>query len=283
MPSLVNVSISGTAANALSLQGMLASAFAAATHNHNTDYVLKAGDWMTGALTVPEIVIPASGPFAFGPVNIGSRNSMCGVDPLTDGGPDVHGVFVESVQDECGGFYADGDVAIIVSAGDPDLLRVYDEDDARGRPRFAVDGNGNIRVGVGTTGCVRTTGGAVVAGTCSSDARLKRDARPMGNVLDRVINLQPMHYQWRGAEFPTRGIGDGEDIGLIAQEVEKVMPEMVVQDTDGFRAVHYERLPMLLLQSVRELKSENDALKRLLAEQEARLRALEAASVRQPQ
>jgi hypothetical protein len=91
-----------------------------------------------------------------------------------------------------------------------------------------------------------------------------------------------MHYQWRGAEFPTRGIGDSEDIGLIAQDVEKVMPEMVVQDAEGFRAVHYERLPMLLLQSVRELKSENDALKRLLTEQEARLRALEAASVRQP-
>jgi hypothetical protein len=105
----------------------------------------------------------------------------------------------------------------------------------------------------------------------------------MGNVLDRVIQFQPMHYQWRGAEFPTRGIGDSEDIGLIAQEVEKVMPEMVVQDSDGFRAVHYERLPMLLLQSVRELKSENDALKRLLSEQEARLRALEVASVRQPQ
>ena len=68
-----------------------------------------------------------------------------------------------------------------------------------------------------------------------------------------------------------RGIGDGEDIGLIAQDVEKVMPELVVQDTDGFRAVHYERLPMLLLQSVRELKSENDTLKRLLTEQEARL------------
>ena len=86
----------------------------------------------------------------------------------------------------------------------------------------------------------------------------------------------------RRAEFPTRGIGDSEDIGLIAQEVEKVMPEMVVQEADGFRAVHYERLPMLLLQSVRELKSENDALKRLLTEQEARLRALETASVRQP-
>ena len=131
---------------------------------------------------------------------------------------------------------------------------------------------------------VRSDGrGAVLTGTCSSDERLKRNVRPVGNVLDRVIHLQPMHYQWRGSEFPLRGIGDGEDIGLIAQDVEKVMPELVVQDTDGFRAVHYERLPMLLLQSVRELKSENDALKRLLTEQEARLRALEASSVRQPQ
>jgi hypothetical protein len=281
LPSTVNVNISGTAANALSLDGMLASAFAHAVHNHS-NYVAKDGDTMSGTLTAAELMVPGSGPLAYGPVRMGSNNGVCGVNPTTDTGATEHGVFVESAQGECGGFYADGDVAIIVSAGDPDLLRVYDEDFPTGRPQFAVDGFGNIRVGSWSTGCVRTGSGTVVAGTCASDERLKRDARPMGNVLDRVIQFQPMHYQWRGAEFPTRGIGDGEDIGLIAQDVEKVMPEMVVQDTEGFRAVHYERLPMLLLQSVRELKSENDALKRLLTEQETRLRALEAASVRQP-
>jgi hypothetical protein len=280
---LVNVNISGTAANARSLDGMLASAFAAATHDHDASYVAKGGDMMTGRLVVPQLVIPGSAPSAFGPVRMGSANSLCGVNPLTDGGPDMHGVYLDSIQDECGGFYADGDVAMIVSAGDPDLLRVYDKDDPTGKPRFVVDGVGNIRVGSGTTGCVRDGRGAILTGTCSSDERLKANVRPMGDVLDRVIHLQPMHYQWRGSEFPKRGIGDGEDIGLIAQDVEKVMPELVVQDTDGFRAVHYERLPMLLLQSVRELKSENDALKRLLTEQEARLRALEAASVRPPQ
>ena len=214
---------------------------------------------------------------------MGSNNGVCGVDPLTNSGADEHGVFVESIQGECGGFYADGDVAIIVSSGNPDLLRVYDEDDALGRARFTVDGRGDIRVGTGydwmrpddkRDGCCRhlrlRRAPQTRRATHGQRARSRRQSPADALSVAR-------------AEFPTRGIGDGEDIGLIAQDVEKVMPEMVVQDSEGFRAVHYERLPMLLLQSVRELKSENDTLKRLLTEQEARLRALETASVRQPQ
>jgi hypothetical protein len=48
---------------------------------------------------------------------------------------------------------------------------------------------------------------------------------------------------------------------LIAQDVEKVMPELVTQDDRSFKAVKYSQLPLLLLQAVRELKAENDNLR----------------------
>jgi hypothetical protein len=69
--------------------------------------------------------------------------------------PFGQGVFLESGINESGGFYADGDVAVIWSPGDPDLLRVYDEDDLPGgSPKFVIDGVGNVNI----TGNVNFTG-----------------------------------------------------------------------------------------------------------------------------
>ena len=49
---------------------------------------------------------------------------------------------------------------------------------------------------------------------------------------------------------------------MIAQDVEQVLPELVVTGDDGFKAVDYSKLPLLTIQAVKELKAENDALKR---------------------
>ena len=70
-----------------------------------------------------------------------------------------------------------------------------------------------------------------------------------------------MHYFWRAAEFPDRHFGDARAYGLIAQDVEQILPEIVVTNDDGFKAVDYSKLPLLTIQAVKELKAENDALK----------------------
>ena len=70
--------------------------------------------------------------------------------------------------------------------------------------------------------------------------------------------LQPVHYFWRAAEFPERQFGDGRAYGLIAQDVEQVLPELVVTNDDGFKAVDYSELPLLTIQAVKDLKSENE-------------------------
>lgn len=274
LPPTINANITGTAANANLFGGFLPSAFAAASHNHDATYVDTSGDTMTGNLVVPELHFSATGVLP-GNMKAVVGSSPCGFNPPT-GNASERGVVLESRDNECGAFYADGDVAVVISPGDPDLMRVYDEDGFV--LSFAVDGAGNIRVGKegSATGCVNDAGGSVIAGTCVSDERLKTDVRPLGNVLDRVVALEPKQYRWRGDAYPNIGIGTSEDVGLVAQDVEKVMPEMVTTDPHGFRAVAYSRLPMLLLQSVRELKTENDTLKKTLAEQEARLRALES-------
>ena len=120
---------------------------------------------------------------------------------------------------------------------------------------------GDIRVGTGTTGCVRDADGTQIAGTCSSDARLKHSITPFPHLLDKLVQLQPVTFYWRREEFKERHFGSSKSFGLIAQEVEKVLPELVTEDEQGFKAVNYSKLPLLSLQAIKELKQENDQLK----------------------
>jgi len=68
--------------------------------------------------------------------------------------------------------------------------------------------------------------------------------------------------------------GHSRSYGLIAQEVERVLPEMVAREEHGYQTVDYTRLPLLLLEAVRELKAENDRLGEQVRGQEAQIRAL---------
>lgn len=145
-------------------------------------------------------------------------------------------------------------------------------------PADLLDVRGDIRVGTGSTGCVKDADATIIAGTCSSDLRLKQDVVPFGRALDAVGLLQPVHFSWRTGEFPERRFGTSPSYGLIAQDVERVLPGLVVTDEQGYKAVKYSALPLYMLQAIKDLKTENDALRRRLEEQEARLLRLERAS-----
>ena len=140
---------------------------------------------------------------------------------------------------------------------------------------------GDVRLGTtGTNGCVKNFAGTGLIGTCSSDRRLKKDITPFGRMLDKVTALQPVHYFWRTSEFPDRHFGNTQNYGLIAQDVEQVLPELVATDSDGYKAVDYSKLPLLTIQAVKDLKSENDALKQRVSELERLVSELLAATPR---
>ncbi len=132
--------------------------------------------------------------------------------------------------------------------------------------------NGNMRL----FGCLMNFSGTVVAGACSSDARFKRDVTPFPSLLDRFARLTPVNYFWKADEFPNKHFGTDRTWGLIAQDVQAVFPELVATDADGFLTVDYSRLPLMTVQAVKELKAENDDLKRRLTALESTLEALAA-------
>lgn len=144
-------------------------------------------------------------------------------------------------------------------------------------PVDQLDVMGDIRVGTGTTGCVRDRDGTQIAGTgCSSDARFKRDIVSFEPMLGKIAALRPVHYFWRANEFPSRAFGQRQSYGLVAQEVEDVLPELVTTDAEGYKAVNYSKLPLIALQAIKELKSENDTLKEQLGGVLQRLADIEA-------
>ena len=86
--------------------------------------------------------------------------------------------------------------------------------------------------------------------TAASDITLKKNITTIDNALDKVCNL-------RGVEFDYIESGE-HNIGVIAQELEKVLPELV--HTDSTKSVAYGNLTAVLIEAVKELKKENDAL-----------------------
>jgi hypothetical protein len=135
--------------------------------------------------------------------------------------------------------------------------------------------SGDIRVGTtGTNGCLKNFAGTGMVGTCASDRRFKKDIAPFSPVLKQLTGLQPVHYFWRAADFPQQQFGNSQAYGLIAQDVEEVLPELVVTGEDGFKAVDYTKLPLLTIQAVKELKAENDTLKQRVDELEQLIKEL---------
>ena len=108
-----------------------------------------------------------------------------------------------------------------------------------------------------------------------SDARLKKNIEPFAPVLDKLAQLQPVSFEYRADEFPELQLDSGPKKGLIAQEVEKVLPELVTQGGQ-FKGVKYDQLPMLLLQAIRELKATKDNMEEQLQQLRSEMEALKA-------
>jgi len=92
----------------------------------------------------------------------------------------------------------------------------------------------------------------------SSDERLKDNITPIENSLEKVGQLKGYEFDWND----NQEVYEGHDVGVIAQEVEKVVPEIVeTREHDGYKAVKYEKLVPLLINAINELKAEIEELK----------------------
>jgi hypothetical protein len=109
--------------------------------------------------------------------------------------------------------------------------------------------------------------------TDSSDARLKKEVKELEGVLDRVLKLRGVTFKWIDAA--KHGNLEGPQIGMIAQEVEKVFPEWVGMDSDGYRTLTFRGFEALAVESMRTLHNDNQALRVQVTSLEDRIKKLE--------
>jgi len=126
-----------------------------------------------------------------------------------------------------------------------------------------VDSFGVGTAASGTTGEIRAT--EDITAFYSSDVALKENITNIPDPLEAIKKLNGFLFDWKKEYMDKRGGEDGyfvrkKDVGVIAQEVEKVLPEAVAQRPNGIKAVKYDRLTCLLIEAVKKLSAQVDSL-----------------------
>jgi hypothetical protein len=102
----------------------------------------------------------------------------------------------------------------------------------------------------GVTGSI-TAGGDITA-YYTSDARLKTNLEPIANAVLKVNKLSGITFEWNDIAIAQGKEADVREVGLIAQEVQAVLPEAVVDRDNGYLAVRYEKVVPLLVEAIKE-------------------------------
>jgi hypothetical protein len=125
---------------------------------------------------------------------------------------------------------------------------------------------GSLGVGIaatGTTGEIRATND--ITAFASSDRNLKTNIAPIENALDKIRQLSGVMFDWTDEYIQARGGEDGyfvrkHDTGVIAQDVQAVLPEVVGTREDGTLGVKYEKMMGLVIQAINELAIQVDEI-----------------------
>jgi hypothetical protein len=98
----------------------------------------------------------------------------------------------------------------------------------------------------------------------SSDRRLKEGIRNTGYGLKEILHLQPVSWQWKD-----QGLGTGTQLGLIAQETKKHLPEIVSGDEQtGTLSINYIEIIPVLVNAIKEQQQQIESLKTRVAQLE---------------
>jgi len=136
---------------------------------------------------------------------------------------------------------------------------------------------GNINKATLLAALSSCSSGGCGSGGCS-DKRFKKNISPIETPLDKVSKLNGVTFTWDREKFPLRLFPEGRKIGLIAQEVEAVIPEVVNTDKEGYKSVEYDKLVALLIEGVKEMKQQLQKQETVIRQQGERIRELEAAA-----
>ncbi|MFA5928201.1 MAG: tail fiber domain-containing protein, partial [Candidatus Margulisiibacteriota bacterium] len=127
--------------------------------------------------------------------------------------------------------------------------------------RMYIDHTGNVGIGTTAPGYKLQVGAAgdgsearANAWNSLSDARLKTNLVKLTGAMEKIDLLNGYYFNWK------QGVDKKKQVGVIAQEIEKVLPEVVSEGGDGYKSVEYSKLAPLFIEAFKELKAENEKL-----------------------
>ena len=125
--------------------------------------------------------------------------------------------------------------------------------------------NGFVGLGTGSPSVRLQVSGDIIANSIagSSDLRFKTNVRSITSPLEKVKSLRGVFFNWDQKSFPDKNFSDNTELGFIAQEVEKVLPEVVSKDKtpEGYRSGKYDKIVALLVEAIKEQQKQIDSLR----------------------
>lgn len=125
--------------------------------------------------------------------------------------------------------------------------------------------NSSGQVSIGTTnpqtykfyvnGTAYSTGGWQ-----GSDLRFKQNIEKIDSPIDKIKNIKGVSFEWKTSEYKDKGFPEGRHYGVIAQQVEKAVPEIVKEGPDGEKAVAYTELIPILTEAIKEQQKQIESL-----------------------
>ncbi|MFH2036653.1 MAG: tail fiber domain-containing protein, partial [Candidatus Zixiibacteriota bacterium] len=130
------------------------------------------------------------------------------------------------------------------AVGEPPAITMIVDDDS-------------AKVGIGTSDpaeALHVVGNITLTGEMYiyTDTKLKTNIRPITNPIEKIHLLNGVSYNYRYNEYPRLKLAENDQIGLLAEDVEKVLPEIVHSDKDGNKLVAYSKITPLLIEAIKE-------------------------------
>ena len=172
----------------------------------------------------------------------------------TSSSPTFAGLTVGNLNTNNNGYVGIGDDVTLRDYGSVNSFRVQGQQNPD-QGYICFGNSNNTTLGRTGTGALTYGGDFTAAGniTAFSDKTLKKDVITLENSLDKVLNL-------RGVSF-TKIDSNKKGIGVIAQEVQEVLPEVVVENSDGILSVAYGNIVGVLIEAIKEQQKQIDELK----------------------
>ncbi|HER08883.1 MAG TPA: hypothetical protein ENO20_08250, partial [Bacteroides sp.] len=116
--------------------------------------------------------------------------------------------------------------------------------------------------------------------TTTSDARFKTEIQSVREALEMVLSMEGVRYRWNRNAYPERDFDGSVHLGFVAQELERVAPELVVTDSNGYKSVNYQKVSTILVEAMKQQQQMLEQSNRRIDQLEEKLERIESTLIR---